>query len=123
MKSKSQPPCQIEARPRQARRRTGRHLPLACRPSPPPLDPCASAGALFPLPVFCLLLIVTPRGGCFLSCPRHRSRFLFDPHCEKVHEVGSRVAAMDFTLQTYYPIFLYFLAILAFAVGTLVMAH
>jgi len=30
---------------------------------------------------------------------------------------------MDFTLQTYYPIFLYFLAILAFAVGTLVMAH
>jgi NADH:ubiquinone oxidoreductase subunit 3 (subunit A) len=44
---------------------------------------------------------------------------LFVKKITKLVEAGS----MDFSLSTYYPIFLYLIAILAFAVGTLVAAH
>jgi NADH-quinone oxidoreductase subunit A len=42
---------------------------------------------------------------------------------EKNHEVAVEVGTMDFSLSTYYPIFLYLIAILVFAVATLIAAH
>jgi NADH-quinone oxidoreductase subunit A len=47
----------------------------------------------------------------------------FAPIREKSHEVAVEAWSMDFSLSTYYPIFLYLLAILAFAIGALVAAH
>src|SRR5262249_54814629 len=52
-----------------------------------------------------------------------KSRFLFRRLRENCHEVGGGGREMDFTLATYYPIFIYLVVILGFAVSVLVVAH
>jgi NADH-quinone oxidoreductase subunit A len=42
---------------------------------------------------------------------------------KKITKSGREVGAMDFSLSTYYPIFLYLIAILGFVVATLLAAH
>src|SRR5262249_12043647 len=60
--------------------------------------------------------------------PRQQVRplvgFLFGVLCEKNHKLAcGGFGEMDFKLATYYPIFLYLLAIVAFSVAALVAAH
>src|SRR5436190_18652483 len=54
---------------------------------------------------------------------RTRSRFLCHPLRDIFHEDAGGGRAMDFSLGTYYPIFLYLLVVLAFAVGAVVVPH
>jgi NADH-quinone oxidoreductase subunit A len=62
---------------------------------------------------------VTEDGG--IARPRLSSRGFFFDHIVK--KITKWAAAMDFTLPTYYPIYIYFVVVVAFAGATVVMAH
>jgi NADH:ubiquinone oxidoreductase subunit 3 (subunit A) len=53
----------------------------------------------------------------------HRSRLFSAVDCEKSHEFTRPGAAMDFSLQSYFPIFLFLAFIIAFCIAAMLAAH
>src|SRR6516164_2579152 len=58
------------------------------------------------------------------AAPLNVSRgFFFGRLRENIHKVGGLGGAMDFDLQTYYPVLLYLAVVLLFAAANLVATH
>ena len=76
--------------------------------------------SLDPPPVVLIMSVEQRRSG---SHPRrHRRGFFLAGHREKNHEVGRRERCdMDFSLSTYYPIFIYLVVVVGFAVSAIVV--
>src|SRR5262245_40942233 len=67
--------------------------------------------------------IIARTGAVFAATSATRRGFFLAGFVKKVTKSRGRPGGMDFDLSTYYPIFIYLLAILAFAAGSLTVAH
>jgi NADH-quinone oxidoreductase subunit A len=83
----------------------------------------AAGESFFPLPALCRPLISNGGEPWRLVPSTVRSRVLFPTLRAFFHEVVRLSAGMDFSLSSYYPIFLYLVVIVGFAVSALAVAH